>query len=119
VTLILNRRHFMGASALTAGLAGAPAFAKMPLAPKAAPWSPVTAAMQGFVDKKYVPGAAAAIGRGTAEADFLFSGALAFDNPAAVTADSLFRCYSMTKPITGMAAMMPVSYTHLRAHETG
>ncbi len=106
MTLILNRRHFMGASALTAGLAGAPAFAKMPLTPKAAPWSPVTAAMQGFVDKKYVPGAAAAIGRGTAEADFLFSGALAFDNPAAVTADSLFRCYSMTKPITGMAAMM-------------
>jgi CubicO group peptidase (beta-lactamase class C family) len=78
----------------------------MPLAPKTAPWSPVTAALQSFIDKKYVPGAAAAIGRGTAEADFLFTGALAFDNPAAVTADTLFRCYSMTKPITGMAAMM-------------
>ncbi len=114
MTLILNRRHFMGASALTAGLAGAPAFAKMPLTPKAAPWSPVTAAMQGFVDKKYVPGAAAAIGRGTAEADFLFSGALAFDNPAAVTADSLFRCYSMTKPITGMAAMMLIEEGKLK-----
>ena len=106
MTLILNRRHFMGASALTAGLAGAPAFANMPLTPKAVPWSPVTAAMQGFVDKKYVPGAAAAIGRGTSDADFLSTGALAFDNPTAVTADSLFRCYSMTKPITGMAAMM-------------
>ncbi len=114
MTLILNRRHFMGASALTAGLARAPAFAKMPLTPKAAPWSPVTAAMQGFVDKKYVPGAAAAIGRGTAEADFLFSGALAFDNPAAVTADSLFRCYSMTKPITGMAAMMLIEEGKLK-----
>lgn len=114
MTLILNRRHFMGASALTAGLAGAPAFAKMPLTPKAAAWSPVTAAMQGFVDKKYVPGAAAAIGRGTAEADFLFSGALAFDNPAAVTADSLFRCYSMTKPITGMAAMMLIEEGKLK-----
>ena len=106
MTLILNRRHFLGASALSAGLAASPAFANMPLAPKMAPWSPVTAALQSFIDKKYVPGAAAAIGRGTADADFLFTGALAFDNPAAVTADTLFRCYSMTKPITGMAAMM-------------
>jgi CubicO group peptidase (beta-lactamase class C family) len=106
VTLNLDRRHFLGASALSAGLAASPAFASMPLAPKTAPWSPVTAALQSFIDKKYVPGAAAAIGRGTAEADFLFTGALAFDNPAAVTADTLFRCYSMTKPITGMAAMM-------------
>jgi len=106
VTLNLDRRHFLGASALSAGLAASPAFASMPLAPKMAPWSPVTAALQSFIDKKYVPGAAAAIGRGTAEADFLFTGALAFDNPAAVTADTLFRCYSMTKPITGMAAMM-------------
>lgn len=106
MTLNLDRRHFLGASALSAGLAASPAFASMPLAPKMAPWSPVTAALQSFIDKKYVPGAAAAIGRGTAEADFLFTGALAFDNPAAVTADTLFRCYSMTKPITGMAAMM-------------
>ena len=69
MTLILNRRHFMGASALTAGLAGAPAFANMPLTPKVAPWSPVTAALQGFVDKKYVPGAAGAAPHSTTRPD--------------------------------------------------
>ncbi len=106
MTLNIHRRHFIGASALTAGLVTAPAFARMPLTPKPAPWSPVLAAMQGFVDTKYVPGAAGAIGRRTEDPEFLFTGALGFDNPAPVTADTLFRAYSMTKPITGMAAMM-------------
>lgn len=106
MTLNLDRRHFLGASALTAGLATAPAFARMPLAPKPASWSPVLAAMQGFIDKKYIPGAAAAIARGTDAPEFLFTGALAFDNPAAVNQDTLFRAYSMTKPVTGMAAML-------------
>jgi len=62
--------------------------------------------MQGFIDSKYVPGTVAAIGRGTQAPDFLSTGALAFDNPAPVAEDSLFRAYSMTKPITGIAAMM-------------
>jgi CubicO group peptidase (beta-lactamase class C family) len=48
----------------------------------------------------------AAIGRGTQAPDFLSTGALAFDNPAPVAEDSLFRAYSMTKPITGIAAIM-------------
>jgi hypothetical protein len=62
--------------------------------------------MQGFIDSKYVPGTVAAIGRGTEAPDFLSTGALAFDNPAPVAEDSLFRAYSMTKPVTGIAAMM-------------
>jgi CubicO group peptidase (beta-lactamase class C family) len=62
--------------------------------------------MQGFIDSKYVPGTVAAIGRGTQAPDFLSTGALAFDNPAPVAEDSLFRAYSMTKPITGIAAIM-------------
>lgn len=106
MTLNLDRRHFLGASALTAGLATTPAFARMPIAPKPGAWSPVLAAMKGFVDKKYVPGAAGAIGRGSDAPDFLFTGALAFDNPAAVDENTLFRAYSMTKPVTGIAAMM-------------
>lgn len=106
MTLILDRRHFLTASALSAGLAAAPLRAGMPLDPTAKKWLPVQSALQGFVDKKYVPGAAAAIGRGTDAPDFLFTGALAFDNPAAVDENTLFRAYSMTKPVTGMAAMM-------------
>lgn len=114
MTLILDRRHFLGASALTAGLAAAPLRANMPLAPKPAAWSPVLAALQGFIDKKYIPGAAAAIGRGTEAPEFLFAGALAFDNPAAVNQDTLFRAYSMTKPVTGMAAMMLIEDGRLK-----
>ena len=30
-----------------------------------------------------------------------------------VTDDTIWRIYSMTKPITSIAVMMPVSYTHL------
>lgn len=105
MTINLNRRHFLSASALAAGFASLPASLRAaqtgPLA-----WAPVRKTMQGFIDSKYVPGTVAAIGRGTEAPDFLSTGALAFDNPAPVAEDSLFRAYSMTKPITGMAAMM-------------
>ena len=80
MTINLDRRHFLGASTLAAGLAGLPAYARMPLAPKARLWNPVLASMHGFVDKKYVPGAVAAIGYGTKATDFLCAGELAFDN---------------------------------------
>ena len=105
MTINLNRRHFLSASALAAGFASLPASLRAaqtgPLA-----WGPVRKTMQGFIDSKYVPGTVAAIGRGTQAPDFLSTGALAFDNPAPVAEDSLFRAYSMTKPITGIAAMM-------------
>lgn len=114
MTINLDRRHFLGASTLAAGFAGLPAYARMPLAPKVQPWNPVLASMQGFVAKKYVPGAVAAIGYGTQAPEFLSTGALAFDNPAAVSADTLFRCYSMTKPVTGMAAMMLIEDGRLK-----
>ncbi len=62
--------------------------------------------MDAYTSDGRVPGLAAAIGHGTDDAEFLFSGTIAKGNTRAVDADSLFRVYSMTKPITGMAAMM-------------
>ena len=37
---------------------------------------------------------------------FLSAGKLAFDSVAAITPDSIFRLASITKPVTGVAAMM-------------
>ncbi len=105
MTLEMNRRHFLEASALGAGLLSLPGAA---LAREIGPaaWGPVQLSLQGFVDKKYVPGAVGLIGRGTAAPSVFATGALGFDNPTPVSEESLFRCYSMTKPITGIAAMM-------------
>lgn len=59
---------------------------------------------------RYAPGrlagVAAAVARGTDDADFLMAGTIARDQARAVDADSLFRVYSMSKPITALAAMM-------------
>ena len=105
MTLELNRRHFLSTGALGAGLLSLPRVA-MSREVGPALWGQVPLSLQSFVDKKYVPGAVGLIGRGTAAPSVFAAGALGFDNPAPVSADSLFRCYSMTKPVTGMAAMM-------------
>lgn len=61
-----------------------------------------------------LPGLAAAIGRGTEAPTFVAIGTLARDSQTAVTPDTLWRVYSMTKPITGMAAMMLVEDGRLK-----
>lgn len=69
----------------------------------------VQALVSGYVAAKKMPGIVAAIGEGDAPTSYLSAGAISLD-PAAPRAgpDSLWRVYSMTKPITGMAAMMLV-----------
>ena len=52
----------------------------------------------------HLPGALATLGWGDRPAGVLASGSIALDNPAAMGVDSLFRAYSMTKPLTGMIA---------------
>jgi CubicO group peptidase (beta-lactamase class C family) len=107
MTLELNRRHFVMGSAAMAAFASLPAYAKT--AAKrgiSASWPKIQATLDETVRKGYIPGAGAGIARGLDQADFLVAGTLAKDSTVAVTPDTLWRCYSMTKPITGMAAMM-------------
>lgn len=59
------------------------------------------------------PGMVASLGLPGAEAQFAVSGTQGFLDGAAMGPDSLFRIYSMTKPITGMAAMQLVSQGRL------
>jgi CubicO group peptidase (beta-lactamase class C family) len=71
-----------------------------------------------YVQSGKVSGVVAAIGQGTSPPSFIQAGKLSDDPGAAkVDADSLWRIYSMTKPITAMAAMILVEEGKLRLDE--
>jgi len=67
------------------------------------------AVLDGYVRDNKMPGIVGAFGVGDGPTMFVSAGKIA-DGPGAAPAgpDSLWRVYSMTKPITGMAAMMLV-----------
>lgn len=106
MSIELSRRHFLGGSLLAGGLLATPAWARDAARTISSSWASVQTMLDANIASKYVPGVGAALARGTDQADFLTAGSLAFDNPSAITPDTLWRCYSMTKPITGIAVMM-------------
>jgi CubicO group peptidase (beta-lactamase class C family) len=68
-------------------------------------------ALQAFADRVVregrVPGVTIAIGRGDGPPTFIAAGRISTDTSAALAgADTLWRAYSMTKPVTGVAAMI-------------
>ncbi len=69
-------------------------------------WPAVQALLDSYAGEKMLSGVGAAIGRGTDDAVFLSAGTLGFDDKRRIDPDSLYRVYSMTKPITGVAMMM-------------
>jgi CubicO group peptidase (beta-lactamase class C family) len=103
MSVAFDRRHFLGGTALLGGMAATPGWAKRAIGQS---WPKVQATIDAWTSTKKVASGGAAIARGTDQADFLVSGTLALDSSVAITPDSLFRCYSMTKPVTGIAAMM-------------
>jgi CubicO group peptidase (beta-lactamase class C family) len=64
-----------------------------------------TALIADYVDTRRVAGVSLAIQDGSAPAQFINVGRQAFDAEA-VTEDTIFRIYSMSKPVTGLAAML-------------
>jgi len=66
----------------------------------------VTAVIERWVGPGKFPGMIATLGLPGQETRYVARGSEGFTDPDAMTPDSLFRIYSMTKPITGMAAMM-------------
>ncbi len=70
--------------------------------------------IRGFVDRKALAGALAAIGKAQERAAFLGAGVQSLDAPTPVSADSLWRLYSMTKPITGIAAMVLIEERRMK-----
>lgn len=79
-----------------------------------AQWPRVTAMLDKFVGERKVAGMVAALGWGTSAPGYIVRGREAFDDPDAVGANSLFRAYSQTKPVTGMAAMMLIDEGKLK-----
>lgn len=101
--LRLERREFLRGLAMLGVVGALPACATGRIAGE--DWPEVRALIETYVPSR-LPGIAAAVGRGTEDADYLFDGTIAVDSRTAVDADTLWRIYSMTKPITGMAAMI-------------
>lgn len=105
----MSRRALLrGGAWLTAGaaLAGAP-MGRMAFAREAAAdWKNVSAMVQKYVTERKVANMVATLGWGDKEPLYIARGALALGGTVKADADSLYRIYSMTKPITGMAAMI-------------
>lgn len=106
--MILTRRNVLRGSAALGAAALLPARAWAAKAPASIErqWPQVTAMLDRYVTERKLPGALATFGWGEGPLGTIARGALGFDNPAQLAPDSLFRVYSMTKPVTGMAAMI-------------
>ena len=87
--------------ALITGLA---ASAAGPAVAASARWPSSQGLLDRYVAARKVPGAVLAVGGADEQPQFLSAGGLDYGGPA-VGPDSLFRIYSMTKPVTGVAAM--------------
>ncbi len=113
--LDFSRRDMLRASALMSGagmIAGLPLGAQLARAAEAAgieaQWPAVTAMLDHYVKAKKVSGMIAALGWRDAPPEYIARGKEGFDDPDLDGPESLFRAYSMTKPLTGMAAMILV-----------
>jgi CubicO group peptidase (beta-lactamase class C family) len=104
----LRRREVFvgGAGALAFG--AMPAFAKKAkiVAPVVGEWASVKAMLDGYVADHKIPGGAGAVARGAENPHFFASGLGGKSGTRPVDPDSLFRIYSMSKPVTAIAAMM-------------
>lgn len=103
----VSRRGLLrGGAAVGAGafLAGLP-FEIAARTPPVPTWDGVRAMVNDYVGSRKVANMVAALGFGAADPTYIARGNLAIGPAPAAGPDSLYRIYSMTKPVTGMAAM--------------
>ena len=115
----MRARLMMVAAMAVLSMAGAPAWSApkpasiavlAPAEPLAVGFSPerlkrLNAHMQGLVDQGHLPGAVTLVVRHGKVVSFETFGAKALDG-APMTRDTVFRIYSQTKPVTGVAMMI-------------
>jgi CubicO group peptidase (beta-lactamase class C family) len=104
-----NRRHFL--NALAGAALAAPGLVRHAAWAATLPdrrWTAVRRLLDGYVADKKIAGAAAALSYGGSPPAYLSAGRIALDSPVRFDENSLCRIYSMTKPVTGVAAMMLV-----------
>lgn len=99
----LDRRMLLGMGAAAGLGAILPRLARAAQQPELIPQ--VRAVVERWVGPGRFPGMVASLGLPGREPEYVARGSEGFNDADPVTADSLFRIYSMTKPITGMAAM--------------
>ena len=97
----LTRRQWLAVTAAAGAASALPAWAQAPEG-----WPHVARLVAGYVDARKVANMVAAVGRGQGEPTVIAAGVDSFTGTRRSDADSIYRIYSMTKPITGMAAMM-------------
>lgn len=110
ISLISRRQLLRNGAVLGAGTlaAGAP-FSVFAKAPAASPqWPGVSAMVEEFVGQGRLPNMIATLGWQQDAPQTIARGNRGYGVPGAVGPDTLYRIYSMTKPITGMAAMICV-----------
>lgn len=115
----LDRRSFLGWTG-SAAMAGAvsvfmPAGAWARAAAEKYPT--IKAQLESYVSTGKLPGLLASIGKGDVPTDFLAMGTIAQGDATPVDANTLWRVYSMTKPITGVAAMLLVGDGKLKLEQ--
>jgi CubicO group peptidase (beta-lactamase class C family) len=108
-----------GAASIVIAIAAAPVAIGQAVTPpspvQTAPAADPAALARSYIASGKVPGIVIAYARGDTAPTIAAAGALASDAGARkADADSLWRVYSMTKPITGMAAMMLIEDGKLR-----
>ncbi|MFN4112915.1 MAG: serine hydrolase domain-containing protein [Sphingomonadaceae bacterium] len=107
----VSRRSLLrGGLLLGAGtaLAGLPLGRQLFAHDHAASWPAIRAAVDSYVAEGKVANMLATMGWGQNDPEVIAKGVLTLGRTTPVDQDSLYRIYSMTKPITGIAAMMLV-----------
>lgn len=104
-TAVPRRQMLQGLSAV--GLA--PFITANTADPKRNDFPSVTALARDLIAAKVVPGVVVAVGHGQEKPTFICHGTLGFDSKVAVDENSLWRIYSMTKPVASMAAMLLIA----------
>lgn len=107
---MIGRRGFLGWSGalLAAGATTALVPAQLWAKAAAEKYPTIKAQFDSYVSSGKLPGLLAAIGNGGTAPDVVAVGNIAQGDKTPVDMDTLWRVYSMTKPITGMAAMILV-----------
>ncbi len=107
--LILSRRQLFGAAFAASAMMALPAAvrAQMVTASSSHPaWPAVSGLMAKYLDAGRLANIVTAMGYGQDSPQFLAGGNTSFTSSTPAGPDTLYRIYSMTKPVTGMATVM-------------
>jgi CubicO group peptidase (beta-lactamase class C family) len=107
--IMLGRRGLLAWGGRLAGAGAVGAFLPgMAWAQAAEKYPTIKAEFESYVSSGKLPGVLATIGRASGLPDVIAVGTQGLGEKTPVNIDTLWRVYSMTKPITGMAAMILV-----------